>query len=82
MRKFEFHIFDENAESVGVELHEFEETVQAKAKAGALAKKNGGPVDLARYPIDHTDEWNLRYITTAMPSEYHVKGYRFERLES
>lgn len=49
----------------------------ARAKAGRLAKKINGPVDLARAG---GAEWNERYITTANPSEYHAAGYRFERL--
>lgn len=50
----------------------------AKARAGRLAKRNGGPVDLARAG---TSDWSRRYITTAAPSEFHASGYRFERLD-
>jgi hypothetical protein len=50
----------------------------AKAKAGRLAKSMGGPVDLAR---SGSADWSERYLTTAAPSDFHVSGYRFERLD-
>lgn len=50
----------------------------ARAKAGRLAKKINGPVDIA---IAGGGDWNDRYMTTASPSEFHSSGYRFERLD-
>lgn len=49
----------------------------ARSRAGRLAKRYNGPVDLA-----HAGEgnWGERYITTAEPSPYHASGYRFERI--
>lgn len=48
-----------------------------RSYAGRLSKVVEGPVDIAHYS---NRDWNERYITTAMPSEYHVSGYRLERL--
>ena len=53
----------------------------ARARAGRLAKKYRGAVDLA-HAGPKGGAWNERYITTANPSEYHAAGYRFGRLES
>jgi hypothetical protein len=49
----------------------------ARSHAGSLAKRNGGPVDVAYHSTKH---WEERYVTTAAPSEYHATGYRCERL--
>jgi len=49
----------------------------AKGRAGRLAKRINGPVDLA---YAGNEPWEERYITTASPSAYHKSGYRFERL--
>lgn len=57
---------------------EFEETASAKAYAGRMAKRINGPVDIA---FVNSQEWNARYITTAMPSDYTASGYRLERLD-
>lgn len=82
MRKYEFHAyhggaFGEVAEKADVTTHSYEETAQAKAYAGRLAKRVNGPVDVA-----FADErsWEERYISTANPSEHHAAGYRLERL--
>lgn len=54
----------------------------ALARAGTRAKAINGPVDVARlWPTETGDkDWNDRYIGTASPSEFHVKGFRVERL--
>ena len=51
----------------------------ARSAAGRMAKKIGGPVDLADVG---SQPWDQRYMTTASPSEYHSSGYRCERLDS
>ena len=50
----------------------------ARAKAGRLAKRIDGPVDIA---LAGAADWADRYLTTANPSEYHSSGYRFERID-
>lgn len=82
MRKFEFHAYpaDENGDIAAVPTITtvpFEEAAQAKAHAGKLAKQCGGAVDIARIG---DRPWSSRYLTTAMPSEFHAKGYRLERI--
>jgi hypothetical protein len=85
MRLFEFHDYGNGAgdgttlERANITTKDFEETSQAKAHAGRLAKKMGGPVDLAKAG---GGEWADRYITTAAASEHHTAGYRFERLDN
>lgn len=85
MRQFEFHDYGNGAgdgsvlERANISTMEFEETAQARTHAGKLAKKMGGPVDLAKAG---DGEWSERYITTAAASEYHTAGYRFERLDA
>jgi len=76
-RKFEFHAYRSDVGGPDVMTHEYEETAQAKAYAGRLAKRINGPVDLARAG---SEPWADRYITTASPREYHAARYRFERL--
>jgi hypothetical protein len=81
--QFEFHIY--RADDSGVFLHSEPEIetarlngdTAARAKAGRLAKRHNGPVDLA---FAGGADWSERYITTASPSEFHASGYRFERL--
>lgn len=82
MRKFEFHAYpaDEHGDIAALAIITtvaFEEAAQAKAHAGKLAKKCGGSVDVARIG---DRPWRSRYLTTAMPSEHHAKGYRLERI--
>lgn len=85
MRKilFEFHVYpaDEDGRMDTAkeltEKTEHEDRQAAKGRAGRLAKKYNGPVDLA-YAGD--EPWAERYITTASPSQYHKAGYRFERI--
>lgn len=78
MLQFELRAFPN--EAMGPEDRTF---VQApsdqaiRARAGRLAVRINGPVDIAR--AGGTD-WNDRYLTTASPSEYHAAGYRFEQL--
>lgn len=81
-RQFEFHAYqgDEDGrltEKPDCFMKAFEEKAQAKAHAGRLAKRINGPVDLA---TAGPRPWHLRYLTTAIPSEYHASGYRLERL--
>jgi hypothetical protein len=84
MRQFEFHDYGDGTysgttlERANITTLEFEETSQAKAAAGRMARKLGGPVDLAK---GGDGEWADRYITTAAKSEHHSAGYRFERLD-
>lgn len=47
------------------------------SQAGTIAKRNAGPVDIARAG---DSSWDDRYLTTAAPSEHHAKGFRTERL--
>lgn len=75
--QFEFHQFDENVDPICVSLGDYRSDAAALSHAGTLAKKNNGPVDLARV---NGEVWSDRYMTTASPSEFHAKGYRFERL--
>lgn len=76
-QQFEFVVFDDRAE----EKERVTETLRgdgaARSKAGRLAKKNGGPVDLA---YAGGADWSDRYITTAVPSEHHASGFCLERL--
>ena len=83
--RFEFRIFpaDEDGRMLEsretIEFHDLVDVAAAKRKAGALAKANNGPVDLAY--ADDRYEWNERYITTATPSEYVKGGYNLERID-
>lgn len=80
--QFEFHAYagDEHgviAERAEVTTERMTSDSAARAKAGRIAKRINGPVDLARAG---SAEWADRYITTANPSEHHAAGFRFERL--
>lgn len=82
--QFEFHAYagDESgavAERPTITTERMASHSAARAKAGRIAKKIGGPVDLA---LAGAAPWEDRYITTASPSEYHAAGYRLERLDS
>ncbi len=82
MRKYELHDYsDEAAEPVVTHIDVSSDTA-ARARAGRLAKNNGGPVDLAYAGPGGRASWPQRYITTAGQSEHHASGYYFERLES
>ena len=80
---YEFHVYSgDTATGIHSDVPErFYEHLasdsRARSMAGRLAKKSGGPVDLA---YAEKEDWSERYITTASPSEYHSAGYRFERL--
>ena len=83
MRSFQFKAYpcDEHSADLGreeIEYLDFAEKVQATAYAGQKAKRIKGPVDVA---FNNGQEWGARYITTAMPSEHHAKGFRLERLD-
>ncbi|MFG1480778.1 hypothetical protein V5F53_19285 [Xanthobacter sp. V4C-4] len=82
MQQFEFHAYvgDDSgaiACSADVSFARLGSDSAARAKAGRLAKRINGPVDLA---LAGAADWSDRYITTANPSEHHSKGYRLERL--
>lgn len=74
---FELVIYDADAKYVRSEGGSFKSDSAAKGYAGRMSKNMGGPVDVAF--LDGRP-WDERYITTAMPSEFHSTGYRFERL--
>lgn len=82
-QRFEFHIFpaDEfgamNTTAERTEWEDLPDINAARNRAGTLAKRANGPVDLA-YAGD--EPWNDRYITTASPCIYSRKGFRHERL--
>ena len=83
MAQFEFHAYGGDgtgdiASSAAVTYHQLPGITAARGKAGRLAKRIDGPVDIA---FAGGAEWSERYITTAMPSEFHASGYRFERLD-
>jgi hypothetical protein len=78
MNQFEFHDFSGERSIAVVTIERLKSDSAARAKAGRLAKANGGPIDLA---FAGGAEWEDRYITTASPSIYHRSGYRFERLD-
>ncbi|MGX7874395.1 hypothetical protein ACVDG5_018035 [Mesorhizobium sp. ORM6] len=84
MQQFEFQAYacdvdGSVAERAEITTHRMAGDAAARAKAGRLAKRCKGPVDLA---YAGAAPWNERYITTASPSEFHASGYRFERLTS
>ena len=60
-----------------VEYHFCKSESSARSKAGRIAIKVNGPVDVAHAS---GGKWEDRYMTTAAPSEYHSAGYRCERL--
>jgi hypothetical protein len=78
MQQFEFSDYSGERVEPVVTVERFRESSAARAYAGRLAKRNGGPVDLA---LAGAAPWNDRYITTAAPCEFNVSGYRFERLD-
>lgn len=89
-QRFEFRVFpaDEfgamNSKDEFAEVLDLRDINAARNRAGTIAKQNNGPVDLAyAYEAGGVgQDWADRYITTAAPSEYHAKGFRFERLEN
>jgi hypothetical protein len=80
MALYQFDIYSEKLELIASEVMGFEEKVHARAKAGRLAKKHNGPVDVATYDPDK--DFDERYITTAYPSVHTRSGYYFERIEN
>lgn len=79
MLQFEIvHYGRDASESQTTEIISVASDSAARDYAGRLAIKIDGPVDLAR---DGPAPWHERYQSTAAPSTYHVKGYRFERLD-
>lgn len=82
-QRFEFRIFPAdqfggmNTADERTKVEDLPNCNAARNRAGSLAKKNNGPVDLA-YAGD--EPWEDRYITTASPCEYSVRGFRHERL--
>lgn len=77
MLRYELHDYSGEALEAIVTPIRVKNEGAARGHAGRLAKKNGGPVDLAKAG---TSSWKRRYITTAAASEFHKSGYRFERL--
>lgn len=82
MQQYEFHAYSGASDgsisgSPDIIFTRLSGDSAARAKAGRLALRIDGPVDLA---IAGAADWNDRYVTTASPSEYHSTGYRFERL--
>nr|WP_094354974.1 hypothetical protein [Pseudomonas oleovorans] len=80
--QFEFHAyagdeFGAVAERAAITTGRMATHNAARARAGRMAKRIKGPVDLA---LAGAAPWNERYITTASPSDYHAAGYRFERI--
>lgn len=82
LQYFEFRIFPAGDAPQLTEWHASKSEGGAKAKAGRLAMRHDGPVDVARYGSGGNADWGDRYLTTASPSPFHAAGYRFERLES
>lgn len=79
MLEFQFDSYGENGSGAKVTTClSFKSDSAARSYAGRLAKKTSGPVDLARAG---DGKWEDRYLTTAEPSDYHVAGYRFGRLD-
>jgi hypothetical protein len=82
---FEFVVYphDEHGQELpGAPLRELRKLTSesaARSRAGTLAKRYRGPVDLAHAGAGH---WSERYMTTANPSSYHAAGYCFERIKS
>ncbi|UVK46761.1 hypothetical protein BPNPMPFG_002469 [Mesorhizobium sp. AR07] len=82
MQQFELHAYQGDewgtlADRADITTQSMTGDSAAKGKAGRLAKRINGPVDLA---YAGAAPWNERYITTANPSTVHAAGYRFERL--
>ena len=76
--QFEFVIYDENVNEIDRIVEACRGDTAARSRAGRLAKKHSGPVDLA---YAGGADWSDRYITTASPSEFSTSGYHFERLD-
>lgn len=82
MQQFEFHAYrDEGSGAIStkpeISICRLSGDSAARARAGRMAKRYGGPVDLAHAGAA---EWNERYITTASPSAFHASGYQLQRL--
>lgn len=82
MQQYEFHAYNGAGDgsissSPDITYARLSSDSAARSKAGRLARRIDGPVDIA---IAGAADWNDRYVTTASPSEYHSTGYRFERL--
>lgn len=75
--RFELQIYDAEQNLAETRFEEARTTDAIKGRAGNIAKANDAPVDVA---VAGDGSWDIRYITTAMPSEHHAKGYRFERI--
>lgn len=77
MRFYEFHMFDDRAEPMACEVYKLRNDNDARSKGATLCKRSNGPVDIAECG---DSDWSERYMTTAMPSKFHVRGVCFERL--
>lgn len=83
MQQFEFHAYKDDgfgaiSANPDITFARLSGDGSARAHAGRLARRIGGPVDIA---IAGAADWSDRYMTTASPSEYHTSGYRLERLD-
>ena len=76
-QQYEFVVYGPDCVLIGTETRLLRGDGAARMNAGRLARKNGGPVDLA---YAGNAEWEERYITTASPCEFTKSGARFERL--
>lgn len=79
---FEFHAYDGDdngwvASRPNVTFETLADKSAARNRAGRIAKRCKGPVDLAYAGFE---PWGERYLTTASPSPFHKSGYRFERI--
>lgn len=74
MLSYELHDFGGEAIEAIITTVEVRNENAARGRAGRLAKKNGGPVDLIKSGPRY------RYVTTAIPNEFHKTGYQFEAI--
>lgn len=81
---FVYRAFDADANPLGNDDVEFyaSDKSAARDRVGRMAKRNGGPVDLAYAAVGPLEDasWDDRYVSTALPSEYTKRGYMFERI--
>ena len=83
-QQFEFRAFPDEAQgNQQTTIETCRDVAAAKGRAGRLAKRINGPVDVAyAYEAgEPAQDWNDRYLTTANPCEFNRSGYRFERLD-
>lgn len=76
-RNYELRLFSEEGEQMVTIERWASSDAAIIGQAGTIAKANNGPVDIARVG---GEPWSERYLTTAAPSKFHIKGFRTERL--